>query len=169
MEDAGHTLIMRYTAPDGQGGFPGNVDVTIHISLRDETIQISFAAETDAPTPLSITWHPYFNLSGEPKVDQHIFNQQRLDDEAIDEAFNLPGEGLREIVQFSRGSRALAIFTDYPAVQIYTGDKLPAPRSGFAAEPQFLPRHFNQSQDITLRPNDIYSKVIFYRLELAAE
>jgi aldose 1-epimerase len=36
-------------------------------------LTLQWEATTDAPTPVSLTWHPYFNLSGDPglQVDDH--------------------------------------------------------------------------------------------------
>jgi aldose 1-epimerase len=51
-------------SPDGSSGFPGNLDVTALISIEDNTLTLAWEATTDAPTPVSLTWHPYFNLAG---------------------------------------------------------------------------------------------------------
>src|SRR5687768_4208894 len=50
----------------GINGFPGNLDVTALISIFENTLTLAFQATTDAPTPISLTWHPYFTLSGDP-------------------------------------------------------------------------------------------------------
>lgn len=57
----------------GSNGFPGNLDVSALISVYENTLTLRFEAVTDAPTPISLTWHPYFNLSGDPGVpiDDH--------------------------------------------------------------------------------------------------
>ncbi len=36
------------------------------ISIFDNTLTLAYEATTDAPTPISLTWHPYFTLSGDP-------------------------------------------------------------------------------------------------------
>ena len=63
----GHVKL-GHRSPAGTNGFPGNLDVTATISLRDDTLALHFEAVTDEPTPISLTWHPYFNLSGDPRV-----------------------------------------------------------------------------------------------------
>lgn len=56
---------MELTALDGEGGFPGNLQVQVHYRLTpDGSLWVDFEAEADAPTPLNLTVHPYFNLSG---------------------------------------------------------------------------------------------------------
>ncbi len=53
-------------SPDGDSGYPGNVvaDVTYKWS-DDNVLTIEYDAETDAPTPLNMTNHAYWNLDGE--------------------------------------------------------------------------------------------------------
>lgn len=61
--DAGVSL--RLSSPDGDGGFPGKLDVRVHYRLDDEgRLTIDFEAVADAPTPVNLTAHPYFNLNG---------------------------------------------------------------------------------------------------------
>jgi aldose 1-epimerase len=52
-------------SPDGHGGFPGNVNVEVHYQLDDDgRLIIEYQAMSDAPTPINLTAHPYFNLNG---------------------------------------------------------------------------------------------------------
>lgn len=68
-EDNG-TLVMRLESPEGDAGFPGNVTVQVRYTLDDDgTLTIDYEAITDAPTPLNLTSHPYFNLTGQPASD----------------------------------------------------------------------------------------------------
>jgi aldose 1-epimerase len=74
---SGRTSFIKlgHRSPAGINGFPGNLDVTALISVRDNTLTLAYEATTDAPTPISMTWHPYFNLSGDPGRD---IDEQRL-------------------------------------------------------------------------------------------
>ena len=57
---------LGHRSPAGINGFPGNLDVTAMISVLDNTLTLAWEARTDAPTPINLTWHPYFNISGDP-------------------------------------------------------------------------------------------------------
>jgi aldose 1-epimerase len=66
---------LGHHSPAGINGFPGNLDVSALISVYDNTLTLQFDATSDAPTPTSFTWHPYFNLAGDPGVS---IDDQRL-------------------------------------------------------------------------------------------
>ncbi|MBR6271706.1 MAG: galactose mutarotase [Lachnospiraceae bacterium] len=59
-------LVLRYFSPDMEEGFPGNLSLEVRYSLtEDNALEISYKAETDAPTVLNLTNHTYFNLDGQ--------------------------------------------------------------------------------------------------------
>lgn len=59
------SLVLSYLSEDGEEGFPGNlkVQVTYMVSSDNELI-MDYLAITDKPTPINLTNHSYFNLSG---------------------------------------------------------------------------------------------------------
>jgi aldose 1-epimerase len=57
---------LGHRSPAGINGFPGNLEVSALISVYEDTLTLAYEATTDAATPISLTWHPYFNLSGDP-------------------------------------------------------------------------------------------------------
>ncbi len=59
------------TSPDGDEGYPGTLEVrcTYTIYESDNAFDIEFDADTDAPTPLNLTNHTYWNLAGEGNGD----------------------------------------------------------------------------------------------------
>jgi aldose 1-epimerase len=59
---------LGHRSPAGINGFPGNLDVSALISVYENTLTLQYEAVTDAPTPISLTWHPYFTLAGDPRV-----------------------------------------------------------------------------------------------------
>jgi aldose 1-epimerase len=61
-------LALRYRSPDGEEGYPGDLDVCATYRLRGARLRLEFEATCDAPTPFNPTHHPYFNLAGDPSV-----------------------------------------------------------------------------------------------------
>ena len=60
------SIVLAYLHEDGQEGFPGNLSIEMCYELTpDNEFRITYSAVTDKPTPVNITNHPFFNLSGE--------------------------------------------------------------------------------------------------------
>ena len=58
-------LKLSYLSPDGEENFPGNVELEVVYRLTDEDeLQVHYLARTDKTTPINLTQHSYFNLSG---------------------------------------------------------------------------------------------------------
>lgn len=58
---------------DGAGGFPGNRSVVMMVQLAENALRMEWFASTDAATPINITQHSYFNMSGDFSlpIDDH--------------------------------------------------------------------------------------------------
>jgi aldose 1-epimerase len=64
------TLELTLLSPDGDAGFPGNLNIKVVYKLTDDNaLDISYEAKTDKPTVVNLTHHSYFNLSGKPGSD----------------------------------------------------------------------------------------------------
>lgn len=69
------SIELFYLSPDGEEGYPGNLQVTIIYNLtEDNALDIIYKAETDKTTILNLTNHSYFNLSGQgdPSIGDHL-------------------------------------------------------------------------------------------------
>lgn len=64
--DSTPSLVLSYVSKDGEEGYPG----TLHVKVRyhytnDDALEIEYWAETDKATPVNLTNHCYFNLTGD--------------------------------------------------------------------------------------------------------
>lgn len=59
------TLIMNYTSPDGEEGYPGEINTKVTYKFNaDSELSIHYEATTDKETVLNLSNHAYFNLNG---------------------------------------------------------------------------------------------------------
>jgi aldose 1-epimerase len=58
-------------SPDGDSGYPGRVRAQVSYLLIDNDLHIVMEATSDAPTPLNLAHHSYFNLTGKGNILGH--------------------------------------------------------------------------------------------------
>lgn len=196
-------------SPDGEGGYPGNVSVSVDYRFSEEnTLSVFYRAETDKATYINMTNHAYFNLSGTgERITEHRlcipsdrmldttpdfiptgkilavsgapfdFTSPRRIGDVIDtddrqlhwnRGFNhtyILKEGKSDSVVLRAASllhpetgRLLVVWTDLPAVLLYTAGFYEYPDTAVCLETQFYPdtpshAHF---PSCLLCPGDIY-------------
>jgi len=116
-------LELKYKSPDGEEGFPGNLDVVVRFELTNENeLSYEYTASTDKPTVVNLTHHDYFNLNnGTGSIDDHeikIYSSTVLDQDenlvvngnliAVDNTpfdlrdFTRIGDGLKKIPEYDK-------------------------------------------------------------------
>lgn len=182
-EQDDNALILRHVSPDGDQGFPGSVNVELRISVRGMSLRLEMTASTTKPCPVNLTWHPYWNLIGEGRIDGHDLSV------SSDYRTNLELEGTIPVrntrfdfrtplplghveidhnyadvdkATLSAQDTTMTLTSSLPDMQVYTGDNLSNARSGVALEPQFRPNDINLNQDCLLRPGEVYHHWIEY-------
>ncbi|MDP9349623.1 MAG: galactose mutarotase [Gemmatimonadota bacterium] len=64
----GPGVVLTHTSPHGTEGYPGTLEVRVTYRLTEANeLRVDYAASTDAPTPVNLTQHSYFNLTGDPR------------------------------------------------------------------------------------------------------
>jgi len=72
-EPHGAAARFTYNSPDGDEGYPGNVSVSVTYTLTDDNqLRLNYRATTDKNTPINMTNHSYFNLSGGKDILGHV-------------------------------------------------------------------------------------------------
>jgi aldose 1-epimerase len=70
----GSELVLSRHSPDGEEGYPGNLDTTIRFRLNESNeFSYEFFATTDRPTAVNLAHHSYFNLlNGRASIGGHL-------------------------------------------------------------------------------------------------
>lgn len=84
LEEASRGVVFTYHSPDGEDGFPGNVDVTVTYILDDDNIlHMDYEAVSDQDTVMNFTNHSYFNLGAGQTVTVKANEYLEIDEEQI--------------------------------------------------------------------------------------
>jgi aldose 1-epimerase len=74
ISDDGASLLLTYLSKDMDEGYPGNLFIKVYYILTNENeLKIKYFAETDRKTPINLTNHSYFNLTG---AKENILNHE---------------------------------------------------------------------------------------------
>lgn len=76
-------VTLSYLSPDGENGFPGNLQLFLTYRLtEDNALELTYTATTDRPTVLNPSHHSFFNISG--NFSETVENQKMwIDAETI--------------------------------------------------------------------------------------
>ena len=193
-EADGATLRCTLFSPDGDNGFPGCVTATVSFSLDGSSLRLDFEAESDSDTYYAPTNHSYFDLSGDgdclkalfqvnaetyldideekiPVAETSVagtrfdFRSERPVGEDYDHCFVLSGS---PACTLRDDDTTLEIFTDLPALQVYTGSGLKGDfkkNQALALEPEFYPATPNHPEypSALLRPGETFHRYIEYK------
>lgn len=59
-----HSAVLSLFSPDGEEGYPGNLECTVHFELAKSALVIRYRAKSNQDTLCNLTNHSYFNLAG---------------------------------------------------------------------------------------------------------
>lgn len=219
-------VVFSYFSPDGEEGYPGNLSVTVKYVLNKENkLSIYYKAVTDKSTPVSLTNHSYFNLSGfrdstiydhKLCVDAHEYTLKSCnntstgeiakvegtafdfrvpkmigkdinafpEDMGYDHSFIIKNNNSNAIVKAAilseeKSRRTVTVYTDRPAIQVYTGNfwngtikgeqgYAYVKHGGVALETQAFPDSPNHSHfpDTILRPGEVHETTTIYEFDV---
>lgn len=220
--------VFSYYSPDGEEGYPGNLSVQVKYILdSNNRLSIFYKAATDKSTPVNLTNHSYFNLTGfeQPTVLDHYLQvnadhylEKSASNTAAGTIATVAGTGLdftkprrigNDIAAFATDKgydhslvlnhhapgrlakaamlseettgRVLTVYTDKPAIQVYTANYWDGTVSGgqgcpylqyggVALETQFYPDSVNQAHfpDTILHPGEEYASNTVFEFGVAA-
>ena len=122
--DGDDTLVLRYRSPDGEEGYPGNVDLMVSYRWTPgNELVIESEAQVDKPTPVSLTNHSYFNLAGEGSGPVGDHRVQILACEYVPSDDDCTLSGVRGPVAGANDLRQPARFDDFvPRLHLQHGD-----------------------------------------------
>jgi len=139
-------------SPDGDEGYPGAVKFCVTVRLHGQMLSYEMEALPDRPSPINMTQHSYFNLSGEGDLSDHqlVVNARKytpvddaglptgaiaalpdelnfhspkpVGDKAIDINYALASG--QHAARLWGGGLRLEVCTDQPGLQVYTGASL---------------------------------------------
>lgn len=78
------SVTFRLNSPDGDQGFPGNLEISITYTLHEDGgLEIHYYAVPDQDTIVNFTNHCYFNLAGQGHTERAMKQLVRIDSDAF--------------------------------------------------------------------------------------
>lgn len=72
--DSAVKVTFNYFSPDGEAGYPESLNTTITYTVHKDTskIEVAINAASSGKTPVNITTHPFFRLSNDGDIKDHV-------------------------------------------------------------------------------------------------
>lgn len=71
VEEKEDYITFRYVSRDGEGGYPGELELYVKYTLLDNCLALDYEARTTKKTLVNIINHSYFNLNGKGDILKH--------------------------------------------------------------------------------------------------
>ncbi|MGP8307449.1 galactose-1-epimerase [Vibrio sp. YIC-376] len=79
VDHSSQQVVFMLDSPDGDQGYPGNLNVKVTYSLsNDNELIIEYGASVDKTCPVNLTNHAYFNLAGEGSEENALAHTLQL-------------------------------------------------------------------------------------------
>ena len=97
-ELVGQGIRFSLHSPDGDEGYPGNLDVSVEVRLLNNVLEYRYQATTDQDTVINLSNHSYFSLDGGEDILQHRLQLEAdeyiaIDDQLLPTGAVLPVDG----------------------------------------------------------------------------
>jgi len=72
-EETANKVIFHRLSPDGEAGYPGDLDVTVTYTLLEDGVELKAEGRAvGQDTVFAMTNHNYYNLDGSDTIEQHV-------------------------------------------------------------------------------------------------
>ena len=185
------SLVLNYLCKDMEGGFPGNLNITVRYTLTSNNVLdiLDHSLQIQANEMLPVneflipkgTFEKVANTPFDFRTFKAIGKAIESDNEQLklgtgyDHCWvlNNQNNGVRSIASAHHKERGrfLEVFSDEPGVQLYTGNHLDGvfgKRTGFCLETQHFPDAPNQNDfpSVELKPDEEYTSRTSFKFRL---
>ena len=170
----GEKIVMKRVSPDGENGFPGNIEMVFTYSVQHSALHVDVEGVSDADTVYAPTLHPYFAFSRDASFSLNSDYRLEVDEGLIPSGKLLPAApySLHEpldtcfmlhddfALSIEENGITAEVWTDFPAIQVFSGNP-----AGIALEPEFCPDSPNRPEfpSTVLKAGEKFRKYMEYK------